>query len=57
MVYTAQATDDKITYLPRSTKLKSNQFSGYLKISAKKRIHYFYIESENDPVNDPVVFW
>lgn len=34
------------------------QFSGYLNIeSTQKKIHYWYIQSESDPVNDPVVFW
>lgn len=48
---------DKIESLPNAPALLSNQFSGYLKISSTKRIHYFYVESEGDPASDPVIFW
>lgn len=35
----------------------SAQYSGFLKISPKKFIHFYYFESENDPSTDPIVFW
>ncbi len=33
------------------------QFSGFLDISPAKHIHYVYVESQNSPATDPVVFW
>ena len=34
-------------------------FSGYLNIegSDSKKIHYMFLESQNDPANDPLVIW
>ena len=33
-------------------------YSGYLPIGAtSKSLHYMFIESENDPANDPVLIW
>ena len=38
--------------------LPSNQWSGYIPIANGERfIHYWFIESENDPANDPVTIW
>ena len=36
-----------------------NQFSGYFIVDDEqnRKIHYWYVESMNDPENDPVVFW
>lgn len=56
--YTPEAQQDQVFSLPRAlADPKSNQFSGFLQIDSEKFIHYFYFESENDPVNDPVIFW
>ena len=67
--YTPEALADQIKTIPGSdSALLSNQFSGYLDISssqydshvnstAGKFIHYIYVESEDDPENDPVFFW
>lgn len=56
--YSKEALQDQVFSLPHALELpKSNQFSGFLQIDAEKFIHYFYIESENDPANDPVIFW
>lgn len=56
--YTEEALKDQVLSLPRALELpKSNQFSGFLQIDTEKFIHYYYFESENDPVNDPVIFW
>jgi hypothetical protein len=33
------------------------QFSGYLSIGNTKYIHYWFVESQRDPKNDPLVFW
>lgn len=56
-MYTSKAKLDRITTLPFASLLLSNHFSGFLKISPTKYIHYFYIESENDPKKDSVIFW
>ena len=57
MSYTVEAEADFVPALPRAPAMLSNHFSGYLRISKTKNIHYYYIESENDPVTDPIVFW
>jgi carboxypeptidase C (cathepsin A) len=58
MKYTDEAAADQVKSLPGQTSpLFSNQFSGFLQISENKFIHYYYFESENDPQNDPLVFW
>ena len=51
------AENDQIDSLPGAPALISKQYSGFLQISASKRIHYYYIESENNPVTDSIVFW
>lgn len=53
----ATADDDRIDSLPGAPALLSKQYSGFLPISVSKRIHYYYIESENNPVTDSIVFW
>ena len=56
--YTSKAMLDQVVSLPGAkSSFKSRHFSGFLNITSSRNIHYFYIESENDPVNDPVVFW
>jgi len=41
--------------------LPSNHYSGYIGVGeltqVKGQLHYWLIESENDPANDPVVLW
>jgi hypothetical protein len=53
--YTPQALKDKITNLPGTDALdiKFNQFSGYIDINgtATKRLHYWLVESQNNPVS------
>jgi serine carboxypeptidase-like clade 1 len=56
---------DEVTSLPGLTgALSSKQYSGYFDLPASsgggpagKHLHYWMVESENDPKNDPVVFW
>lgn len=58
--YTLEALHDKITALPGlNLDLDFNMFSGYLTVSEDNRrsIFYWYVESQNDPSSDPVVFW
>jgi carboxypeptidase C (cathepsin A) len=62
--YTIDALADKILNLPGAEKLdvKFNQFSGYLSVPGiggqiSKNLHYWFVESMNDPFNDPITFW
>ena len=32
-------------------------YSGYLNVDEYKSLHYMFIESQNDPANDPVIIW
>ncbi len=58
-LYNSNSEQDIVVNLPG---LPSNtslvQYSGYLDLdSTQKHIHYWLVESEDDPSNDPVVFW
>lgn len=56
--YTIEAQADLITSLPGLSFTPTfRQFSGYIPVSPTRNIHYWYIESSNNPANDPVVFW
>lgn len=58
--YTIQAQQDQVTNLPGLNYDPGfNQFSGYFIVDDEqnRKIHYWYVESMNDPENDPVVFW
>lgn len=48
---------DLIESLPGwSGPLPTNQYSGYLNVSST-HLHYWFVESENSPSEDPVVLW
>jgi len=57
--YTEQALADQVTALPGAEKLTItfNQFSGYLPVNGTKMMHYWFVESMNNPATDPVAFW
>ena len=56
--YTQQAQDDQVTDLPGlDFEPNFKHFSGYIPVSPTRKIHYWYIESSNNPSTDPVVFW
>lgn len=61
--YTTEALADQIHNLPGAEGLNVtfNQFSGYLSIDGaspgSKKMHYWLVESMNDPENDPISFW
>lgn len=57
--YTPEALADQIIDLPGTEHLEFsfNQFSGYVKISDTKNMHYWFVESQRDPANDPIAFW
>ena len=46
-----------VNTLPNAAFFRSHHYSGYLHISETKRIFYYFVESENDPLNDSIVFW
>ncbi|XGW35221.1 hypothetical protein V3C99_018888 [Haemonchus contortus] len=49
---------ERINTLPNLVEpLRSKHYAGYVQISQVKQLFYWYIESENDPVNDPVVLF
>uniref|UniRef100_A0A4W2D6H4 Carboxypeptidase n=1 Tax=Bos indicus x Bos taurus TaxID=30522 RepID=A0A4W2D6H4_BOBOX len=49
---------DEICFLPGLAKQPSfRQYSGYLKGSGSKRLHYWFVESQKDPKSSPVVLW
>lgn len=53
---------DKITSLPGYVgDLPSTHYSGYMPVGALSKepghLHYWFIESENNPASDPVVLW
>jgi carboxypeptidase C (cathepsin A) len=50
---------DLITSLPGyNGTLKSKHYSGYLPVGNKEKfLHYWFIESENNPATDPVTLW
>jgi hypothetical protein len=33
------------------------QYTGYLTVAPTRHVFYWYIESQGDPANDPVIFW
>eukprot|EP01033_Poteriospumella_lacustris_P020830 gene20830-15345_t len=62
--YSPEAVADQVTNLPGSQNLKLNfnQFSGYLDIpgtsgTKSKHMHYWFVESQNNPSTDPITFW
>ncbi|EGD81946.1 CPase I A [Salpingoeca rosetta] len=49
---------DRVKSLPGwSSDFPSDFYSGYLDVGHGKHLHYFLVESERDPANDPVLFW
>ena len=53
----------EVTSLPGVPKLPSKMFTGYINVGAppsgvgEMYFHYWMVESQNDPANDPVVMW
>ncbi|RYH25297.1 hypothetical protein EON65_15590 [archaeon] len=49
---------DEIVSLPGwNGALPSRQFSGYLNLTSGTHLHYWLVESENNPATDPTVVW
>ncbi|XP_021494136.1 lysosomal protective protein [Meriones unguiculatus] len=54
----AAPDQDEIDCLPGLAKQPAfRQYSGYLKASDSKHFHYWFVESQKDPKNSPVVLW
>ncbi|XP_008569809.1 PREDICTED: lysosomal protective protein isoform X3 [Galeopterus variegatus] len=54
----AAPAQDEIQCLPGLAKQPSfRQFSGHLRGSGSKHLHYWFVESQKDPENSPVVLW
>lgn len=56
-VTAGSAEADFIKSLPGAPAFLSKQYSGFFQITASKSIHYYYVESENKPETDSIVFW
>ncbi|KAK0407393.1 hypothetical protein QR680_019175 [Steinernema hermaphroditum] len=55
---TPQGDADLVKNLPGLTFHPNfKQYSGYFNLTSQNRFHYWFIESQNDPINDPVVLW
>ena len=57
--YSDEALKDQITSLPGAENLEIpfNQFSGYLTVDGTKQMHYWFVESMENPADAPVAFW
>ncbi|XP_005085045.1 lysosomal protective protein [Mesocricetus auratus] len=54
----AAPDQDEIDCLPGLEKQPDfQQYSGYLRASDNKHFHYWFVESQKDPKNSPVVLW
>ena len=53
--YTPEALADQVVNLPGTEALDItfNQFSGYVKASDTKNLHYWMVESKGNPETDP----
>lgn len=51
-------TADRIDNLPGLTwSINFKQYSGYLNLTNGHNLHYWFVESQNNPSTDPVVLW
>ena len=48
---------DRMANLPEAPEFTTDTYSGYLKVTDTKSLHYVFAESENDPATDPVIIW
>jgi carboxypeptidase C (cathepsin A) len=53
----AAPEDEKVKGLPDTSDFESPSYSGYLKVTDSKNLHYMFTESLDDPENDPLVIW
>ena len=49
---------DRVTSIPDMAVFDTYPvYSGYLTVDADKQLHYMLVESQADPVNDPLIIW
>ena len=48
---------DKMANLPDAPAFATDTYSGYLKASKTKKLHYVFTESMDKPETDPIVIW
>ncbi|XP_062242317.1 cathepsin A-like [Platichthys flesus] len=54
----AQYAPDEVTHLPGMMfKPNYQQWSGYLRVGPGRFFHYWFVTSQRDPLNDPLVLW
>jgi carboxypeptidase C (cathepsin A) len=56
----AVPAEDKFTTLPNGDgviTMETDSYSGYINATDTKQLHYVFVESKNDPANDPVLIW
>ena len=53
----AAPEEDNVPSLPQCPGFRHAVYSGYLKVSETKKLHYVLTESDKDPSNDPLVIW
>lgn len=52
------AAVDEINQLPGvDWELNFKHYSGFFQVSPTHMLHYWFVESQNDPANDPLLFW
>src|SRR5690348_1252000 len=53
-----QTNNDQVLYMPGiNPQPNFNHYSGYLQGRPGNHLHYWFIESQNNPSTDPVVLW
>lgn len=54
----ASSAVDEISDLPGvDFDIDFNHYSGFLQVSDNHLLHYWFVESQNDPSSDPLLFW
>ena len=48
---------DRVLSVPMAPPLTSGTYSGYLRVSDTKALHYYFVESLNDVYKDPLIIW
>jgi hypothetical protein len=56
-VVKAARIQDLVVGLPDVNRMNTDWYSGYLDASPTKHLHYVFVTSLTDPINDPVVLW
>ncbi|VDM47375.1 unnamed protein product [Toxocara canis] len=59
LLFGGQTIGDKIDFLPGTEELEIDfkHYSGFFKVSETHFLHYWFVESQGDPTEDPLIFW